>query len=166
MAGDNIEEKLACELEVADTSRAFVVFQHTINKPTPQNKRTTPSEALFVLYLDACHSNIETIIRYEAEGKRIVHAHMPESKDREQEERLAQIRNHVNLASANEARIRKEVEDELRDKIRAQVIKEASVQEKLAQRQQNAKDKGKAGAGDKVEGSLPGSESGPEAPQA
>ena len=127
-----VEEKLEVLLEGEDTSRPFLIWVHTVNAPTKQNPRSEAEERLFVQHLDACHSNMETVHRYQAEGKRILNAHIPVSTDKDQEGRLSEIRNHVEMRDKERARIREEV------------MAEMGVTEKLALR--TAKDKAKAEA--------------------
>lgn len=118
-----LEEKIECEVEYQDATRPYLIWAHIVNAPTERNKRSVGEEVIFVQHLDACHSNLETVHRFEREGKRIVHANLPESKDSEQEERLQQIRRHCDTEKMKE------------DRIRAELEKELGVQGKMAQRQ-------------------------------
>lgn len=126
-----IEQKLEVEIEVQNPAIPYLVWSHRVNEPSRNNPRSVGEDRLFVQHLDACHSNIDTIHRYEAEGKRLVHAHIPSVSDKEHEKRLSEIRNHVNVRTDQVKRIREEV------------LAELGVNEKLAAKMQEKNAKAK-----------------------
>lgn len=132
----NLEVWLEEEIEAASKTRPFLIFQHTVNKPTEQNKRSTPEERLFVLYLDAVHSNLATIHRLEMEGARVKYSHFPEIQDPEHRRTVSDIQAWVQSTGEQAAKLKAAYKDELRAEILAEMGGEqpAGVREKLAKK--------------------------------
>jgi hypothetical protein len=121
--------QLEAEIDDADKARSFLIWKMVSNA---QFRRETPTERLIVQYLDHVHSNISTVTRYQNKGFQLVHSHFVYSTkdtDGESNARLQEIENFVSG------------QQRLRDQVRAEVIKEFGMQDKIKAAAERLKEK-------------------------
>lgn len=116
----SFEDKLALQLEMEDKTKPFIIWRKEENKPTPQNPRSVMKVVPFVQHLDACHGNVETVVRYQSEGFQIAYWNIPETIDLEKADALRGVRALLDSG------------DKMKAQIRAELMAEYGIKEKVA----------------------------------
>jgi hypothetical protein len=108
-----IQEKIQAEIDAHDKNTPFAIFRIKRNELEPGARKSKEVEGVFMIdFVNHGHMNIDAILRFERQGMRFAHLHIPEGfrlADKEAQGQFDQIVQHLERSNALRAEIAREM---------------------------------------------------------